>query len=70
MRKIFFDFEVFKHNWMVVLIDYDSKKGKVIVDNIDELKRFYSLFKDDIWIGYNSRMYDQYILKGILLGMN
>lgn len=70
MRKIFFDFEVFKHNWMVVLIDYDSKKGKVIVDNIDELKRFYLLFKDDIWIGYNSRMYDQYILKGILLGMN
>ncbi|MCZ0075438.1 hypothetical protein OZL92_17245 [Bacillus sonorensis] len=70
MRKIFYDFEVFKHNWMVVLIDYDSKKGKVIVDNIDELKRFYKLFKDDIWIGYNSRMYDQYILKGILLGMN
>ncbi|OTQ84475.1 DNA polymerase [Bacillus subtilis subsp. subtilis] len=70
MRKIFYDFEVFKHNWMVVLIDYDTKKGKVIVDDVDELKRFYQLFKDDIWIGYNSRMYDQYILKGILLGMN
>ncbi|MCY8856425.1 DNA polymerase domain-containing protein [Bacillus atrophaeus] len=70
MRKIFYDFEVFKHNWMVVLIDYDTKKGKVIVDDLDELKRFYNLFKDDIWIGYNSRMYDQYILKGILLGMN
>lgn len=70
MRKIFYDFEVFKHNWMVVLIDYDTKKGKVIVDDVDELKRFYKLFKDDIWIGYNSRMYDQYILKGILLGMN
>ncbi len=70
MRKIFYDFEVFKHNWMVVLIDYDTKKGKVIVDDVDELKRFYKMFKDDIWIGYNSRMYDQYILKGILLGMN
>lgn len=70
MRKIFYDFEVFKHNWMVVLIDYDTKKGKVIIDDVDELKRFYKMFKDDIWIGYNSRMYDQYILKGILLGMN
>ncbi|MCR4367880.1 hypothetical protein NT852_19015 [Bacillus amyloliquefaciens] len=70
MRKIFYDFEVFKNNWMVVLIDYDTKKGKVIVDDVDELKRFYKMFKDDIWIGYNSRMYDQYILKGILLGMN
>lgn len=45
MRKIFYDFEVFKHNWMVVLIDYDSKKGKVIVDNIDELKGSISSLK-------------------------
>ncbi|MDL5612221.1 hypothetical protein [Bacillus halotolerans] len=70
MRKIFYDFEVFKHDWMVVLIDYDTKKGKVIVNDSEELKKFYRMFKEDIWIGYNSRMYDQYILKGILLGMN
>ena len=50
MRKIFYDFEVFKHNWMVVLIDYDTKKGKVIVDDVDELKRFYKMFKDDIYL--------------------
>ncbi|MGM9986343.1 MAG: hypothetical protein ACI35O_03850 [Bacillaceae bacterium] len=68
MRKIFYDFEVFKENWMIVIIDYDTKKGKVIVDDEDLLRKYYNLFRDDVWIGYNSRSYDQYILKGILLG--
>lgn len=53
---------------MLVIIDYDTKKGKVIVDDEDLLRKYYTLFKDDVWIGYNSRGYDQYILKGILLG--
>ncbi|WP_025909319.1 DNA polymerase [Priestia flexa] len=70
MKKIFYDFEVFKENWMVVIIDYDTKKGKVIIDDVDMLKKYYNHFKKDIWIGYNSRGYDQYILKGLLLGFN
>lgn len=70
MRKIFYDFEVFKHIWMVVIIDYDSRKGKVIINDEDMLRKYYTKFKHDIWIGYNSRGYDQYILKGILLDMN
>jgi len=70
MRKIFFDFEVFEFDWMVVIIDLDSKKGKVIINDSDMLDKYYKHFKDDIWIGYNSRGYDQFILKGILLGMN
>jgi hypothetical protein len=68
MRKVFYDFEVFKHDWLVVIIDYDSRKGKVIVNDEDLLMKYYNLFKNDIWIGYNNRMYDQWILKGILLG--
>lgn len=70
MKKIFYDFEVFKENWMVVIIDYDTRKGKVIIDDVDMLKKYYNHFKKDIWIGYNSRGYDQYILKGLLLGFN
>ena len=70
MRKIFYDFEVFKYNWLVVIMDYDSKKGKVIVDDVEMLRKYYNHFKEDIWIGYNSRAYDQYILKGILLGLD
>jgi predicted DNA-binding protein YlxM (UPF0122 family) len=68
MRKIFYDFEVFKENWLMVLIDYDSRKGKVIIDDVEMLRKYYEAFKNDIWVGYNSRQYDQYILKGILLG--
>ncbi|MEI2465152.1 hypothetical protein [Niallia taxi] len=70
MRKIFYDFECFKHDWLVVIIDYDTRKGKVIINDTDQLRKFYEYFRQDIWIGYNSRGYDQYILKGILLGMN
>jgi DNA polymerase elongation subunit (family B) len=53
---------------MVVIIDYDTRKGKVIVNDVDMLRKYYEAFKDDIWVGYNNRMYDQWILKGILLG--
>lgn len=70
MKKIFYDFEVYLEDWMVVIIDYDSKKGKVIINDLDMLKKYYTHFKNDIWIGFNSRGYDQYILKGLLLGMN
>jgi hypothetical protein len=51
-----------------VIIDYDSRKGKVIINDEDLLRKYYNFFKNDIWIGYNNRMYDQWILKGILLG--
>lgn len=70
LRKIFYDFESFKNDWMVVIIDYDSKKGKVIINDEDMLNKYYNLFRNDIWIGFNSRNYDQYILKGLLLGMD
>ena len=69
-RKIFYDFEVFSEDWMVILIDYDTKAEKVIVNDREELRRVYLKHKDDIWIGYNSRMYDQYILKGTLHGLD
>ena len=32
-RLIFYDFEVFKFDWLVVLIDYESKIKKVIVND-------------------------------------
>lgn len=69
-RKIFYDFECFQDDWMVIIVDYETRKGKVIINDVEMLRKFYNYFKNDIWIGYNSRGYDQYILKGILLGMN
>lgn len=78
-RLIFYDFEVLSKckltdtnssYWCVVFIDYESKGMRIIKNNVDELRSFYNTCKDDIFIGYNSRNYDQYILKGLLLGMD
>ena len=66
---IFYDFEVFNKYWCVCICDLINKETKIIDTRVD-LHKFYELHKDDVWIGYNSRNYDQFILKGILLGMN
>lgn len=36
----------------------------------DALERYYNAHKTEIWLGYNSRNYDTYILKGILCGFD
>ena len=65
---IFFDFEVFKYDWMVVLKNPQTRDRTVIVNDSEQLTEYYYKNKDDIWCGYNSRSYDQFILKAILLG--
>jgi DNA polymerase len=63
---LFFDFEVFKYDWLVVAIDPVHKKEHVIVNDKRGLEKLYKDYKQDIWVGFNCRNYDQYILKGIL----
>lgn len=67
---LFFDFEVFPYDWMVVIKDTETRITHKIHNNSDMLLKIYEENKKSIWIGYNSRSYDQYILKGILLGMS
>ena len=67
---IFFDFEVFKYDWLVVAIDPVARKENVIVNNKRELEQLYYSYRNDIWVGFNCRDYDQYILKAILCGFN
>lgn len=67
---IFFDFEVFKHDWLIVAIDPINKKEFVIHNNKEELVKLYNEYKNDIWVGFNCRNYDTYILKAILLDFN
>ena len=67
---LFFDFEVFKEDWLIVAIDPIHKREHVIVNNKKDLEKLYNEYRNDIWVGYNCRNYDQYILKGILLGFN
>ena len=55
---IFYDFEVFKYDWLVVILDMDARQEHVIINDPDQLKAFYELHKNDIWVGYNSRNYE------------
>ena len=66
----FYDFEVFMCDWMVVIINPIENTKEVIVNDRKALKRYYRHHKEELWVGYNSRNYDTYILKSILLGMN
>lgn len=67
---IFYDFEVFEKDWLAVFIDVTNKKEHVIINSPDKLKALYEANRKDIWVGFNNRHYDQYIMKSILLGMN
>lgn len=57
-----------KPYWCVVFIDIDTGGGKIIRNNMEELRAFYEDNKYNIFVGYNSRGYDQWIFKGLLLG--
>lgn len=65
---LFYDFEVFANDWLVVIADTDNQSEKVFVNNEQALIDYYHDHKNDIWIGYNSRHYDQFILKAIICG--
>lgn len=67
---IFYDFEVFEYDWLVVLFDSKNKCEEVIINDKEKLENFYQENKFDIWVGFNNKNYDQHILKGILCGFN
>lgn len=67
---LFYDFECFRYDWLAVLIDPKEPVPYVIINNVDLLKKIYDDYKNDIWIGFNSRHYDQYILKALLCGFD
>ena len=67
---LFYDFEVFLKNWLVVVMDMMERKEYVIIDDPKSLEKLYQQKKREIWAGFNSRHYDQYILKGILCGFD
>lgn len=67
---VFYDAEVFEKLWCFTFIMPESKETVQIVNDAEKLKEFHRKHVDDIWCGYNNKRYDQYILKGILLGLD
>lgn len=63
---IFLDFEVTKHDWLVVAIDSTNAKEYVLINDKKGLWDLYRKYKKDIFVAYNIN-YDMYIFKAILL---
>ena len=53
-----------------MIINPIEKTVTRIVDDAQALEKYFNNHNEEIWIGYNNRRYDQYIMKAILLGMN
>ena len=66
----FYDFEVTKADWLVVIINPVEKIEVVIVNDKKKLEKYFYSHEKEIWVGYNNRRYDQYIMKAILLDIN
>lgn len=63
----FFDFEVFKKDWLVVFIGQDD--SEIVVWNDPAILR-KALEKFDCLVGFNNYFYDDFILTGIMSGYN
>lgn len=49
-----------------MIINPFTETKTVIIDDKQQLESYYNEHKNEIWVGYNSRHYDVYILKAIL----
>lgn len=65
---IYYDFEVFNKDWLVVL--KNNKKYTVIINDTEKLKDFINDNQKKILVGFNNYNYDDMILAGILLNKN
>lgn len=53
-----------------MVLDMIHKQEYVIVNDPQALEALHGKHQHDIWVGFNSRHYDQYIFKGILCGFD
>lgn len=70
MNFIVFDFEVFRYNFLFVALNLETGEYTIIEDDRDKMIEFYKDNINSIWIGYNCKNYDRYILQAIIEGVN
>lgn len=61
MRLIIYDVEVFAFDWIVVFKDVESGVHTIIHNDSEALRE--CIFEDGIYVGFNSKHYDQFIIK-------
>ena len=70
MKILVFDFEVFLYDWLFVALDFESETYTIIENDRDKMIEFYNNNINNIWVGYNCKNYDKYILQAIINGVN
>ncbi len=68
MRLVTYDCEVFAHDWLVVFKDYETKHFTVIHN--DNAALLACIDEETVYCGFNSKGYDQYIVKAICAGFS
>ncbi len=66
----FYDFEVYPKLWTVTIINPMTGEETVIVNDVRKLKQHYEAHKNEIYVGFNSRQYDDWIFKALLCGFS
>lgn len=70
MALHFIDFECFAKDWLCVILDPDRQVETVIANDQQKLIDYYETYKNEIFVGYNIRHYDQYIMRAIICGLD
>lgn len=70
MKILIFDFEVFRYDWLFVAMDLETQNYIIIENDRDKMIEFYNNNINNIWVGYNCKNYDKYILQAIIHGVN
>lgn len=70
MKILVFDFEVFRYDWLFVAMDLETQDYIIIENDRDKMIEFYNNNINNIWVGYNCKNYDKYILQAITNGVN
>ena len=64
----FYDFECWPKLWCVTIINPITKEKHKIVNDKEQLVEHYNSHKNEIYVGFNNRQYDDWIFKAILCG--
>lgn len=66
----FLDFECYPKLWTVTIINPITQTEIAIVNDPEKLKSYYTKFKDEIFVTFNGRQYDDWIFKALLCGFS
>lgn len=70
MAQFIYDTEVFLHDWIAVFKVRGSPEWSIFHNDRELLAEFLNEHSDDLFIGFNSKSYDRYILTGICGGLD